>query len=185
MHPQGGLGGAEHRIRRNPGLCSWRLLPLPCCRWSSANTQARVVNYREKALLGWGGIKIHPWKDHLPFLQPRKVLWCILMKAKHLRLQQNASCRSSAVSGWHLRALLEPRAVQRDNLPKELAPRWGHEQCGQGHGGRMMLRGAGRARNSSWGLIQRGERSRLTRQRDCSFHGPLCRRMSHLGERNC
>lgn len=92
------------------------------------------------------------------------------------------------MSRRHLGAPLEPRAVPRTSLTREIAPRWGHEQCGHGHGGWMMLRGAGRAHNRSRGLIQRGERrlrSRLTCRRDCSFHGPLCRRMSHLGERNC
>lgn len=66
LHPQPGflwrgLGGAERWLCRNPGLCSWRSLPLLRCWWSSGDAGAGAVNYREKALLGWGGgVKSHP-----------------------------------------------------------------------------------------------------------------------------
>lgn len=71
------------------------------------------------------------------------------------------------------------------HLP-EVAP-WGASPGSLPEGGGDTWAGAGGAGDAG-GLNQRGARrlgGRLTRQRDCSFHGPPCGRMSHGGERSC
>lgn len=170
-HPQAGcswcgLGGGEQQLRQNPGLCSWRSLPMPCCWWSSAKTRLEQLIMEKKLCLAAGGAKSHPLKGSASFSPA--------LEGAAVHVDEGKAPRSAAKRCLQMDHPFYPAGDTHREHPM------GGHRVGDAVGAvglcpSPLLAHAGGERSSA----------ALTWQRDCSSCCPLCRRMSHLGEGNC